>query len=71
MAIASNPGVPHIPSVVADVNALASVANRLKEGVEAMGGHRGTGYDKAVTLQDLITLGLTTKQNIVALLSDP
>lgn len=67
----SNPNVPAIPAAMANLEALVAVAIRLREGVESLGGLRGGSLDRAVTLQDLVILGLVTEAQVLALLRGP
>lgn len=53
-----NPNVPQIPQPQAEPGALAYVAQALKQGMDSLGGNRGKPTDRAVTFNDLITLGL-------------
>lgn len=64
----ANPNVPHINQPTLDVQSLASVVTQLRQGVESLAGHRGTSFDRAVTLQDLIDLGLANADQITAAL---
>ena len=66
-----NPNVPAVPAPVANVTALAVVADRLRQGVESLGGLRGNSLDRAVTLQDLVTLGLVSEDHVLAVLRGP
>jgi hypothetical protein len=54
-----NPNVPSIPQPVADLGALTVVAQSLKQGVDSLGGSRGKSGDRAVTFNDLASMGLT------------
>lgn len=55
-----NPNVPPVNMPLANVEALASVCMQLRQGVQSLGGQSGGPYDRAVTLNDLILLGLVT-----------
>jgi hypothetical protein len=66
----SNPNVPHIQRPLAELGSLATVTESLRQGVESLGGHRGGPLDRAVTLQDLVILGLTTEAQIMAVLKN-
>lgn len=66
-----NPNVPPIPPPLANVNSLTASLDRVRQGVESLGGIRGGSLDRAVTLQDLITLGLISEAQILALLQGP
>jgi hypothetical protein len=66
----SNPNVPHIQRPLADVVSLASVTEMLRQGVESLGGHRGGPLDRAVTLNDLVLLGLVSEAQIMAVLKN-
>jgi hypothetical protein len=61
-----NPNVPQIDQPQADVAALRTVVAQIRQGVQSLAGNRGGEYDRAVTLQDLIDLGLTTASACVA-----
>ncbi len=63
-----NPNVPVIAQPVADPNSLAMVVNQLKQGVESLGGRRGNPLDRAVTLNDLVLLGLVTEVHVLNVL---
>jgi hypothetical protein len=67
---AANPNVPHIDRPLADIRSLATVAEQMRQGVESLGGNRGTTLDRAVTLSDLIVLGLVTQQQVLAALRE-
>ena len=56
-----NPNVPSIPQPIADVGALAVVAQALKQGVDSLAGNRGNPSDRAVTFNDLVNLGLIAR----------
>ena len=49
-----------ISQPIADVQSLVTVVNQLKQSVESLGGLRGTSLERAVTLEDLVNLGLVT-----------
>ena len=55
-----------VPATQANPENLRSATDRLKDGYELLVGHRGTMQHKAVTLQDLIDLGLVTEAEIAA-----
>jgi len=67
----ANPNVPHVDTPIANLQSLTAVAIRLKEGVESLGGHRGGKFDRAVTLQDLVVLGLVTEAQLLQALRGP
>lgn len=62
--VAANPNVPHIDQPQTELGSLRTVATQLRQGVESLGGHRGGMLDRAVTLQDLVSLGLVTTADI-------
>lgn len=68
MAIAPNPNVTSTPPPLANVEALSQVVNSLRLSVESLGGLRGGPYDRAVTLSDLVVLGLTTETQLQTIL---
>lgn len=53
-----NPNVPSIQTPVADPRSLVNSVQSLKQGMESLGGTRGSPLDRAVTYNDLINLGL-------------
>lgn len=53
-----------IPQPVAEVRSLYVAALATKELVETLAGQRGTAYDAAVTWEDLMRLGLITRDQI-------
>jgi hypothetical protein len=55
-----NPNIPAIPPPLANVDALVYVVTALRQGVQSLGGQAGGPYDRAVTLNDLVLLGLIT-----------
>ena len=66
-----NPNVPSIPQPVSDVTALTAVTDRLRQGVESLGGLRGGSLDRAATLRDLVILGLVSEDQVLSLLRGP
>lgn len=66
-----NPNVPPIPPPLANVVALTASMDRMRQGVESLGGIRGGSLDRACTLQDLVILGLVSEDQILALLRGP
>lgn len=64
--MAANPNVPSISRPLAEVMSLTTVAEQLRQGVESLAGVRGGPLERAVTLADLITLGLVTEGDIKA-----
>ena len=56
---ATNPNVPSVDRPLADLMALAQVTEQLRQGVQSLGGQRGLSSDRAVTFNDLDTMGLT------------
>ena len=69
----SNPNIPQIPSPLANVGSLANVAQALKQGMDVLAGNRGNTplNARAVTINDLITLGLISPQLLVIQPTDP
>lgn len=63
---ASNPNVPAVPQPSSDPASVPFVLSRLREGVESLSGHRGDPLARAVTFNDLITLGLVTAVQVKA-----
>lgn len=68
MPIAHNPNVPNIPPPFSQLDSLTSVCELLRQGVESLGGQRGGQYDRAVTLSDLVVLGLVTEAQLQTIL---
>lgn len=68
---AANPNVPHVNRPLADLRAITTVVEQIRQGVESLGGNRGSTFDRAVTLSDLIVLGLVTEQQLLAALRQP
>jgi hypothetical protein len=66
-----NPNVPAVPVPLADVTALTLVTDRLRQGVESLGGIRGGSLDRAATLRDLVLLGLVSEDQVLAVLRGP
>lgn len=54
-----NPNVPSVDRPLADLMALAQVTEQLRQGVQSLGGQRGGLTDRAVTFNDLTTMGIT------------
>ena len=65
---AANPNVPHINQPLSDLNSLTTVVTQIRQGVDSLGGNRGSPFDRAVTLSDLVVLGLVTRQQLLAAL---
>lgn len=65
---APNPNVPAMPEPLADVSSLTYVVKLLRQGVESLGGHRGGSLARAVTLEDLVVLGLVTEAELNAVM---
>lgn len=59
-----NANVPQIPQPIADIGALVYVCQALKQGMDSLGGNRGSTLDRAVTYRDLVTLGLVASTSI-------
>ena len=55
-----NPNVPQIPQPIANLGALVTIAQALKQGVDSLAGNRGDPLGRAVTFSDLIGLKLLT-----------
>lgn len=55
-----NHNIQAINQPFANVEALVTVTNQLKQSVESLGGLRGAALERAVTLEDLVNLGLVT-----------
>lgn len=55
-----NRNVPPVQAPVADLGSLLTTVNSLKQGVENLGGYRGSLTGRAVTFNDLVGLGLVT-----------
>jgi len=64
--MAINPRIPTMNRPLANVEALVTVVEQLRQGVESLAGARGSPLDRAVTLNDLINLGLATEADIKA-----
>jgi hypothetical protein len=64
--VAANPNVPPTSRPLADPQALVTVVEQLRQGVGSLAGHRGGALDRAVTLNDLVTLGLVSAATITA-----
>ncbi len=64
--MAANPNVPSISRPLADVMSLVTVTEQLRQGVESLGGLRGGALERAVTLADLVALGVVTEGDIKA-----
>lgn len=64
--MAVNPNVPSISRPLADVMSLVTVTEQLRQGVESLGGLRGGALERAVTLADLVALGVVTEGDIKA-----
>lgn len=59
-ALTPNKNVPQVQNPVADLGSLATTVRSLKQGVESLGGYRGSLPGRAVTFDDLVGLGLLT-----------
>jgi hypothetical protein len=66
-----NPNVPAVPVPLANTQALAVTVDKLRLGMESLGGIRGNPLDRAATLQDLVLLGLVTEAQVLAILGGP
>jgi hypothetical protein len=60
-----NRNVPPIANPIADLNALAVVAVQLRQGVQSLSGQTGGPLERAVTLADLVQLGLISEAEIM------
>lgn len=58
---ATNSNVPQIAHPVAEAGSLVHVAESLKQGVDSLAGNRGTVFTRAVTFNDLISLGIVSR----------
>jgi hypothetical protein len=56
-----NPHIPHMARPLARVEALVTVTEQLRQGMESLAGDRGDSLDRAVTFNDLLKLGLITQ----------
>jgi len=54
----ANKNVPPINDPVADVYSLVDVTKRLKQGVDSLAGYRGGTQNRAVTFDDLVSIGV-------------
>ena len=66
--IFANPNVPPVAQPIADLAALTAVTLQLRQGVLSLGGQLGGQLDRAVTLNDLVLLGLVTEAQLVQVL---
>lgn len=57
---APNPNTPQSPPPVTNLGALAYCVQQLKQAVDSLGGLRGQPTNRAVTFDDLISVGLLT-----------
>lgn len=64
-----NQNVPPVNQPIADLSALTAVSIQLRQGMMSLGGQLGGSLDRAVTLNDLVALGLTTADAITKALS--
>ena len=64
--MAANPNVPSMSRPMANILGLVTVTEQLRQGVESLAGLRGGPLERAVTLADLVTLGLATEGDIKA-----
>jgi hypothetical protein len=63
-----NPNIPPINQPVADISALTAVTLQLRQGMMSLGGQLGGEFDRAVTLNDLVLLGLVTEAQLIQVL---
>ena len=61
-----NRNVPPINQPIANLDALVVITTQLRQGVESLAGMRGGPLDRAVTLSDLIALGLVDAATVQA-----
>lgn len=61
-----NQNVPTVSQPVADLAALAMTTVQLRQGMLSLAGRSGGPLDRAVTLHDLVALGLVTAADITA-----
>ena len=66
--MAINPNVPPINPPLAELNSLTRSVDQIRQGVESLGGLRGNYLDRAVTLGDLVKLGVVSEVTIRAAL---
>lgn len=62
--MAANKNVPQVTRPLANLPSLVTVIEQLRQGVESLGGLRGDPLDRAVTLADLVQLGLVDAATI-------
>lgn len=62
----ANPRLPVIARPIADLQALVTVTEQLRQSMESLGGTRGDPLDRAVTMNDLVNLGLVSAATIKA-----
>ena len=55
-----NPNVPDVSVPLADVTALTACVTQLRNGIRSLAGLTGPTANRAVTFNDLATIGLTT-----------
>jgi hypothetical protein len=58
--------VPAVPFPLPEPKALQASVAALKEGLEVLSGQRGTPDNRALTVQDLVDLGLITTDQATA-----
>lgn len=63
-----NANVPQIPQPLADVGALVYAVRAIKQGMDSLAGYRGAPNDRAVTFNDLLSLGVVTSVGRAAVL---
>jgi hypothetical protein len=61
-----NRNVPPINQPITNLDALVVIVTQLRQGMESLGGMRGGPLDRAVTLNDLIALGLVDAATVQA-----
>lgn len=65
-SVKANPNIPQVANPVADIGALATVAQQLKQGIDSLAGVRGDVLNRAVTYNDLVALGILNKAQATA-----
>lgn len=62
-----NPHIPHMVRPLAHLEALVTITEQLRQGMESLAGDRGDPLDRAVTFNDLLALGLIDVQQAARL----
>lgn len=63
---ARNPNVPAVPAPTVGNTGLLPTVRALKEGIESLSGQRGAIFDRAVTFNDLVRMGLVTREAVAS-----